>query len=74
MGSVEVVDPPAGSKPGDRIYFEGFEDVTALEQLPPKKKIFETFQPGMLYQILRVYLVGWVAFTCTDDISGFSFR
>jgi len=46
MGSVELVAPPAGSKPGDRVYFEGFEATKALEQLPPKKKIFETIQPG----------------------------
>ena len=46
MGSVELVSPPEGSKPGDRVYFEGFEEVNALEQLPPKKKIFETVQPG----------------------------
>lgn len=46
MGSVELVAPPEGSVPGDRVYFEGFESVKALEQLPPKKKIFETIQPG----------------------------
>lgn len=45
-GGIEFVDPPAGSKPGDRVYFEGFESETALELLNPKKKIFETVQPG----------------------------
>jgi aminoacyl tRNA synthase complex-interacting multifunctional protein 1 len=24
-GKVELVDPPPGSKPGDRAYFEGYE-------------------------------------------------
>lgn len=43
---IEFVDPPAGSQPGDRVYFEGFEDKQALELLNPKKKIFETVQPG----------------------------
>ncbi|KIJ54689.1 hypothetical protein M422DRAFT_24595 [Sphaerobolus stellatus SS14] len=43
---IEIVDPPKGSKPGERIYFEGFEDDKALDQLNPKKKIFETIQPG----------------------------
>ncbi|GAA5911528.1 Arc1p [Sporobolomyces salmoneus] len=43
---VEFVNPPPGSVPGDRVYFEGFEDKTALELLNPKKKIFETVQPG----------------------------
>ena len=43
---VEFVEPPAGSLPGDRVFFEGFEDQTALELLNPKKKIFETVQPG----------------------------
>lgn len=41
---VEFVNPPAGSKPGDKIFFEGF-DGTPEKQLNPKKKIFETIQP-----------------------------
>ncbi|GAA5980743.1 hypothetical protein JCM5350_006371 [Sporobolomyces pararoseus] len=45
-GGVEFVNPPPGSQPGDRVFFEGFEDKTALELLNPKKKIFETVQPG----------------------------
>lgn len=45
-GGVEFVNPPAGSLPGDRVYFEGFEDKVALELLNPKRKIFETVQPG----------------------------
>lgn len=46
-GGVEFVDPPEGSQPGDRVYFEGFEDQTPVDQLNPKKKIFETIQPGL---------------------------
>lgn len=59
MGSVELVQPPEGSAPGDRVYFEGFEDVKALEQLPPKKKIFETIQPG--FTTLETREAAWVA-------------
>jgi aminoacyl tRNA synthase complex-interacting multifunctional protein 1 len=45
---IELIQPPPGSKPGDRVYFEGpaFEAATPLSQLNPKKKIFETIQPG----------------------------
>ncbi|KAF9534470.1 hypothetical protein CPB83DRAFT_756528 [Crepidotus variabilis] len=45
-GGIELIQPPAGSKPGDRVYFEDFEAATPLSQLNPKKKIFETIQPG----------------------------
>lgn len=42
---VEFVEPPAGSKPGDKIFFEGFGDDEPLKQLNPKKKIWEQLQP-----------------------------
>ncbi|KAF7288574.1 hypothetical protein HMN09_01386500 [Mycena chlorophos] len=47
---IELIQPPANSKPGDRVYFEGgdFESATPLAQLNPKKKIFETIQPGFI--------------------------
>ncbi|RCK62405.1 tRNA-aminoacylation cofactor ARC1 [Candida viswanathii] len=41
---VEFVNPPAGSKPGDKIFFEDFNG-TPEKQLNPKKKIWETVQP-----------------------------
>jgi hypothetical protein len=47
-GGVELVQPPAGSKPGDRVFFEEFEDQVAVDQMNPKKKIWETVQPGKL--------------------------
>jgi len=47
-GGIELIQPPANSKPGDRVYFEGSEDATPLTQLNPKKKIFETIQPGFI--------------------------
>jgi aminoacyl tRNA synthase complex-interacting multifunctional protein 1 len=51
-GPVELVNPPADAKAGDRIYFEGWEgDPEAV--LNPKKKIWEALQPG---------------FTTTDDL------
>ncbi|KAG9005409.1 G4 quadruplex nucleic acid binding protein [Tulasnella sp. JGI-2019a] len=47
-GGIEIVDPPQGSKPGDRVFFEGdkYADVEPVPQLNPKKKVFETIQPG----------------------------
>ncbi|KAH6912845.1 hypothetical protein BKA70DRAFT_1370308 [Coprinopsis sp. MPI-PUGE-AT-0042] len=46
---IELVQPPAGSKPGERVYFEGeYEAGVALPQLNPKKKIFEAIQPGFI--------------------------
>ncbi|KAK7048353.1 hypothetical protein R3P38DRAFT_2868826 [Favolaschia claudopus] len=49
-GGIELIQPPANAKPGDRVYFEGeqFADATPLTQLNPKKKIFETVQPGFI--------------------------
>lgn len=47
-GGVELIQPPPGAKPGDRVYFEGpeYENAQPLPQLNPKKKIFETIQAG----------------------------
>lgn len=58
MGSVELVAPPEGSNPGDRVFFEDYEHTTALDQLPPKKKIFETIQPG--FTTLDTREAAWV--------------
>jgi aminoacyl tRNA synthase complex-interacting multifunctional protein 1 len=44
-GPVELVNPPADSKAGDRVYFEGWEGEPE-PVLNPKKKIWETIQPG----------------------------
>ncbi|KAF2855671.1 nucleic acid-binding protein [Plenodomus tracheiphilus IPT5] len=44
-GPVELVDPPKESKAGDRVYFEGWEGEPE-GVLNPKKKIWETVQPG----------------------------
>lgn len=43
---VEFVEPPAGSKAGDKVFFEGFGDFEPLKQLNPKKKIWEQLQPS----------------------------
>ena len=67
-GGIEIIQPPADSKPGDRVYFEGEEfesrylfacpnrhvqttllGAEPLPQLNPKKKIFETVQPGTYF-------------------------
>ncbi|KAF8326979.1 uncharacterized protein EI90DRAFT_3146392 [Cantharellus anzutake] len=49
-GGIEFVEPPPGSKPGERVYFEGekYEDALPVSQMNPKKKIFETIQPGFV--------------------------
>ncbi len=44
-GPVELVDPPKESKAGDRVFFEGWEGEPEAV-LNPKKKIWETIQPG----------------------------
>ncbi|XP_072481143.1 aminoacyl tRNA synthase complex-interacting multifunctional protein 1 [Notamacropus eugenii] len=44
---VEILDPPSGSVPGDRITFEGFSGEPEKE-LNPKKKIWEQIQPDLL--------------------------
>ncbi|EAU85907.1 hypothetical protein CC1G_02930 [Coprinopsis cinerea okayama7 len=57
---IELVRPPEGSKPGERIYFEGeqYENSTPLSQLNPKKKIFEAIQPG--FTTLETKEAAWV--------------
>ncbi|EJU03255.1 nucleic acid-binding protein [Dacryopinax primogenitus] len=62
---IEFVNPPPGSKPGDRIYFEGdkYETAQPLPQLNPKKKIFETIQPG--FTTLDTLEAAWV-----DPVTG----
>lgn len=44
-GPVELVDLPAEAKAGDRVYFEGWEGEPE-GVLNPKKKIWESLQPG----------------------------
>lgn len=45
-GPVELVNPPADAKAGERIFFEGWEEGEPDAVLNPKKKIWETCQPG----------------------------
>ncbi|XP_042901680.1 tyrosine--tRNA ligase, cytoplasmic isoform X2 [Parasteatoda tepidariorum] len=42
---VETLIPPEGSKPGDRVFVDGYENSQPDEQLNPKKKVWETLQP-----------------------------
>ncbi|KAF9991299.1 G4 quadruplex nucleic acid binding protein [Mortierella antarctica] len=46
-GKLELVDPPKGSKPGDKCYFGDWKDEKPEEVMNPKKKIWETIQPGL---------------------------
>lgn len=43
-GKVEFINPPPGSKAGDKLFFEGYDGVPE-KQMNPKKKIWETVQP-----------------------------
>ncbi|KFY57907.1 hypothetical protein V497_05164 [Pseudogymnoascus sp. VKM F-4516 (FW-969)] len=45
VGPVELVTPPAGSKAGERVWFEGWTGEPE-GVLNPKKKVWETIQPG----------------------------
>ncbi|KAK6544609.1 G4 quadruplex nucleic acid binding protein [Orbilia ellipsospora] len=44
-GPIELVEPPADSKAGEKIFFEGYNG-TPDAVLNPKKKIWEAVQPG----------------------------
>ncbi|KAJ5123267.1 hypothetical protein N7448_009364 [Penicillium atrosanguineum] len=45
-GPVELVNPPADAPAGERINFQGWSEGEPEKQLNPKKKVWETFQPG----------------------------
>lgn len=45
-GPVELVDPPSDAVAGERVYFEGWQAGDPESVLNPKKKIWETLQPG----------------------------
>lgn len=45
-GPVELVSPPADSPAGQRVTFDGWNEGEPEKVLNPKKKVWETFQPG----------------------------
>ncbi|KAJ9212622.1 hypothetical protein DTO166G4_5841 [Paecilomyces variotii] len=45
-GPVELVNPPADAPAGERVFFEGWSEGEPEKVLNPKKKLWETFQPG----------------------------
>ena len=45
-GPVELVSPPADAPAGARVYFDGWSEGEPEKVLNPKKKVWETFQPG----------------------------
>ncbi|KAF2754608.1 nucleic acid-binding protein [Pseudovirgaria hyperparasitica] len=51
-GPVELVNPPAESKAGERVFFEGWEGEPE-PVLNPKKKIWETIQPGFTTTVTK---------------------
>ncbi|KAF9157616.1 G4 quadruplex nucleic acid binding protein [Actinomortierella ambigua] len=46
-GKLELVEPPKGAKPGDKCYFGDWKTEQPDEVMNPKKKIWETIQPGL---------------------------
>jgi methionyl-tRNA synthetase len=50
---VELIQPPQGSKPGDRVTAAGYPGEPD-ELLNPKKKIFEAVQPDLATNADRV--------------------
>ncbi|KAF8319770.1 nucleic acid-binding protein [Clavulina sp. PMI_390] len=66
---IEFVEPPAGSKPGERVYFDDdkYRNDQPVPQLNPKKKVFETIQPG--FTTLENLDAAWV-----DPASGTAYR
>ncbi|KAF9580413.1 G4 quadruplex nucleic acid binding protein [Lunasporangiospora selenospora] len=46
-GKLELVEPPKGSNPGDKCYFGNWKDEKPEDVMNPKKKIWETIQPGL---------------------------
>lgn len=59
--SVEILDPPAGAKVGERIIFQGLEG-DADAQLNPKKKIFEEVKPFLHTNAEKVALYKEIVF------------
>lgn len=51
--TVELVEPPQGAVPGERVTFEGYEG-TPDDELNPKKKVFETVSPDFSTNDKRV--------------------
>lgn len=43
--TVEPLDPPAGSAPGERVFIEGYDTGKPDDELKPKKKVWEQLQP-----------------------------
>ncbi|XP_056651277.1 tyrosine--tRNA ligase, cytoplasmic [Monodelphis domestica] len=41
---VELLDPPSGSAPGERVFVEGYDKGQPDDELKPKKKVFEKLQ------------------------------
>ncbi|CAH1267097.1 AIMP1 [Branchiostoma lanceolatum] len=60
--TVEFLDPPAGSQPGDRITFEGYPGEPD-PVLQPKKKVWESVQPDLQVTSDKVATYKGVPFT-----------
>jgi len=41
---VELLDPPASSVVGQKVFIDGFKDVKPDDELNPKKKVWDTLK------------------------------
>ena len=55
--TVELLEPPVGSKPGDRVVVQGYDKGAPDAVLNPKKKVWETLQPGLV--VSDTLAAGW---------------
>lgn len=62
---VEILDPPSGAVPGDRVTFQGFPGEPDKE-LNPKKKVWEQVQPDLLTDAQCVATYKGAAFEVAD--------
>ena len=58
---VEILVPPSGARPGDRVTFEGFPG-TPDKEMNPKKKIWETVAPDLTVNAEKVAVYKGVPF------------
>jgi aminoacyl tRNA synthase complex-interacting multifunctional protein 1 len=65
---VQLVDAPAGSKPGDRVVFKGFDGEPATPAQIAKKKIFEKLAPDLKTDEHGVAHWGSVPFTVGGEL------
>jgi len=56
--SVELLNPPEESEPGDRVFFESLENAKPEERLNPKKKVWEKVQVRLFICVVFIGVRG----------------